>query len=236
MTDAVSPQAVRAERAFTVDAVAESLARRISDGEFEMGAWIRQAKLAEEYGVSRTPATLALSRLEALGVVERIANRGFRVRLPSARDVAEVIEVRGLLEGHAAYLAAQRASAEQLGRLHRAVEQFREVVSGLRAGRSEEWARARWHAANALFHATVFEAAGNGQLTTSSELLHHRLPRNTSWSAMQGDVRLLSQNANEHEAIALAIELHDGARARNLAFAHLETARDLMVARLQELA
>ncbi|BBH70001.1 GntR family transcriptional regulator [Actinoplanes sp. OR16] len=223
------------ERAFTVDAVAEALARRISDGEFELGAWIRQAKLAEEYGVSRTPATLALSRLEALGVVERIANRGFRVRLPTARDVAEVIEVRGLLEGHAAFLAAQRISPAQLATLQESVAGFREVVAGLRDGRPEEWARARWHAANAQFHATVFEAAGNRQLATSSELLHHRLPRNTSWSAMRGDVRLLSQNANEHEAIALAIELQDGARARNLAIAHVETARDLMVARLQEL-
>ncbi|GAA2892409.1 GntR family transcriptional regulator [Streptosporangium fragile] len=233
---ATASQSVRAERAFTVDALAESLGRRISDGEFEVGTWIRQAKLAEEYGVSRTPVALALSRLEAVGVVERIANRGFRVRLPTTRDVMEVVEVRALLEGHAAFLAAERISAAQLERLRAAVKQFREVVSGLQEGRPEGWARSRWHEANALFHATIFEAAGNRQLKTSSDLLHNRLPRNATWSAMRADIRLLSQNANQHEGIALAIDLREGDRARRLAIAHVETARDIMCAHLEELA
>jgi DNA-binding GntR family transcriptional regulator len=229
-------KALETERAFTVDALAQSLGDRISAGEFELGTWFRQAKLADEYNVSRTPVALALSRLETLGLVERLANRGFRVRLPTSRDVIEVIEVRALLEGHAAALAAQRISSAQLEQLAASVAQFREVVTALTEGAgSDADLRATWHAANSLFHATIFDAAGNRQLKVSSDLLHNRLPRNTSWMAMRGDPRLLAQNAKQHEDIAAAIDAGDGERARRLAAAHVETARDIMLARLDEL-
>lgn len=224
------------ERAFTVDALAESLGERISAGEFELGTWFRQAKLADEYRVSRTPVALALSRLETLGLVERLANRGFRVRLPTSRDVIEVIEVRALLEGYAAELAARRISTTQLGQLSSAVAQFHEVVESVKAGASDDGAlRAMWHSANSLFHGTIFDAAGNRQLKASSDLLHNRLPRNTTWMAMHGDPRLLAQNANQHEGILAAIDAGDGDQARRLATSHVETARDIMLARIDQL-
>lgn len=230
-------QDLAAERAFTVDAIAEDLGARISAGEFELGAWFRQAKLAEEYAVSRTPIALALSRLEVVGLVERLANRGFRVRLPTTRDVLEVIEVRGLLEGHAAKLAAQRISSAQLAELAGAIAEFRDVVTAIEAGApADDDLRARWHAANSVFHATIFDAAGNRQLKASSDLLHNRLPRNTTWMAMGGDPRLLAQNAQQHEAIADAIEQRDGERARLLAVEHVETARDIMTPRIDQLS
>ncbi|MBW9110676.1 GntR family transcriptional regulator [Microbacterium ureisolvens] len=228
---------LEAERAYTVEAIAESLGERISAGEFELGTWFRQAKLADEYNVSRTPVALALSRLETLGLVERLANRGFRVRLPTSRDVIEVIEVRALLEGYAAQLAAQRISTAQLAQLATAVAGFREVVDTVERGSvDEDLLRTKWHTANSLFHSTIFDAAGNRQLKASSELLHNRLPRNTSWMAMHGDPRLLAQNAKQHADIAAAIDAGDGDRARRLAASHVETARDIMLARIDQLS
>ena len=243
MTDAAAGSAVYAatERAHTVDALTESLNSRINRGEFDVGSWIRQARIAEEYGVSRTPVALALSRLEAVGVVERVANRGFRVRVPSTRDIIEVIEVRALLEGHAAELAATRISGDRMARLFEAVEGFRAVAAGARAvaagspatpgAAGDDELRQQWHRANSLFHDTVFDAAGNRLLVETAEMLHHRLPRNTTWTAMGGDPRLLTQNAHDHERIALAIDVRDFAQARELTIAHLFSARDLILAR-----
>ncbi|WP_051791638.1 GntR family transcriptional regulator [Amycolatopsis jejuensis] len=224
--------APKTTRAHTVDTIAESLTERINNGEFDAGSWIRQAEIAKEYDVSRTPVTVALSRLEAVGLVERLANRGFRIRVPSTRDIIEVHEVRGVLEGHAAGLAAARITEEQLGNLFESVEALRKIVTELRADEaSPDSCRPRWHEAHTLFHRTVFAAAGNNRLVESAELLHHRLPRNISWLAMGGDPRLLTRNAQQHEEIAQAIDQGDSDRARTLAIAHMESARDLVLAR-----
>jgi DNA-binding GntR family transcriptional regulator len=226
---------VAAERTYTVEALTEALNTRISNGDFDVGSWIRQARIAQEYGVSRTPVTLALSKLEAVGVVERVANRGFRVRTPSIHDILEVLEVRALLEGHAAELAAARISGEQLKHLFDAVEAFRGVVNDARSGDvPPDELRGRWHGANALFHKTVFDAAGNRQLVESAEYMHRRVPRNISWVAMGADPRILAQNSHVHEAIAIAIDLRDGNRARELSIEHMDMARDILLTRFRE--
>ncbi|GAA5118233.1 GntR family transcriptional regulator [Haloechinothrix salitolerans] len=219
------------QRSYVVEYLTTSLSERIADNEFEVGTWIRQEKVAKEYGVSRTPVSLALNKLEAMGVVERIANRGFRVRYPSLLDIIEVTEVRGVLEGHAAFRAATRITEPRMVDLRSAVDAFRQVVEMVRRG--EDGAGALWQRANSGFHATIFDAAGNAQLEKSAEMLHHRLPRNITWLALRSDPRLLAQNADEHANIAEAIESRDGEKARELAVAHMDTARDLISAHFE---
>lgn len=216
------------QRSHVVEYLTTSLGDRIANNEFEVGAWIRQEKLAKEYGVSRTPVSLALSKLEAMGTVERIANRGFRVRYPSLLDIIEVTEVRGVLEGHAAFRAATRITEPQLAELRSAIESFRQVTEMAKDG--ESGARALWQQANSGFHKTIFDAAGNAQLEKSAEMLHHRLPRNVTWLALGSDPRLLTRNADEHENIAEAIGRRDADKARDLTVAHMDTARELISA------
>jgi DNA-binding GntR family transcriptional regulator len=164
-----------------------------------------------------------------MGVVERIANRGYRVGLPLLSDIVEVLDVRGVIEGHAAWLAASNAEPEHLTTLLDAVSRFRFVAEAARGGEGAMM-RAEWHRANSTFHSTVFDAAGNTQLRATSDMLHHKLPRNSSWLAMRADPLLLAQNANEHEGIALAIERRDAERARELAIAHMHSAGHIIYA------
>lgn len=219
-------------RAKTVESLVDALQERISDGEFGVGSWIRQERLAEEYGVSRMPIREALHRLQALGVVEIVANRGARVQLPSMRDIAEAYEVRGVLEGHAAYRAARACTQADIDRLHQAGDWFDEAAAKARAG-SKAAAKDLWYKANELFHSTVIEAAGNAQLSTSISALHHRMPRNLTWSALGGDPRLLANNAAEHRKIAEAIENRDAQSARELTIEHSAQARELVEIHVQ---
>jgi GntR family transcriptional regulator of vanillate catabolism len=79
----------------------------ILSGEFEPGERISEASLASRIGVSRTPIRVSLERLSNEGLLEPYATGGFIVRKFTLEDVWNGIEVRGLLEGGAARLAAE---------------------------------------------------------------------------------------------------------------------------------
>ena len=70
-------------------------------GEIPVGSWLRQERLAAEYGVSRTPIREAIRKLQASGAVEMVPHRGALVRGPSLRDILESYMVRAELEGFA---------------------------------------------------------------------------------------------------------------------------------------
>jgi len=83
------------------------LREMILAGEFEPGERITEAALAGRIGVSRTPVRVALERLSNEGLLEPYATGGFIVREFTLDDMWNGIEVRGLLEGGAASLAAE---------------------------------------------------------------------------------------------------------------------------------
>jgi GntR family transcriptional regulator of vanillate catabolism len=88
-------------------------------GRFQPGERIREVPLAEELRVSRIPLRIALERLSHEGLLEVRPTTGFIVAEFSAEDIFESIQLRGLLEGRAARLAAQRLTEpRQAAKLH----------------------------------------------------------------------------------------------------------------------
>jgi DNA-binding GntR family transcriptional regulator len=220
-----------------VEDLVHAIQERIGTGEFPVGTWLRQERLARELGVSRMPVREALRQLQALGTVEILANRGARVRPPSIRDIVEVFEVRGVLEGHAAAATARLISSAQLAELRAADALFRQVVTDLRdapPGAAVD-SRPRWHEANSRFHQVIIDASGNRRLGETIEGLHRKIPRNLTWLALGNDARLLARNAEEHAEILAAVDRGDAEAARSLVVAHAEHARDLLVRKLDEL-
>src|SRR5512132_58679 len=105
--------------------VAELLRQRIFKRELEPGSWIDEMKLAEEYGISRTPLREALKVLAAEGLVTMKVRRGAYVTVVSETDLADVYHLLSLLESDAAGVVAQKASADQvkeLQQLHKELE------------------------------------------------------------------------------------------------------------------
>jgi len=84
------------------------LREMLLEGHFQPGERIREVPLAAELGVSRIPLRLVLERLAHEGLLAVLPTRGFIVQHFSTADIYEAIELRGLLEGMAARMAAER--------------------------------------------------------------------------------------------------------------------------------
>lgn len=217
----------------TVDGLADALQEAILSGELPSGTWLRQARLAEQYGLSRTPVREALRALQARRLVEVVPNRGAIVAGPTIRDVREAYAVRAELEGFAAELAAELASDAQIERLSNAEQLFRRAVTGAGAADADGAAEPpRWSDANDIFHEAVLDAAGNARLAETVRALHRSFPRNVTWAALRGNTHLLQENVEQHRAIARAIAARDQAAARRAMTEHVRRSGELVAMRL----
>ena len=131
--------------------VAELLRQRIFKRELEPGSWIDELKIAEEYGISRTPLREALKVLAAEGLVTMKVRRGAYVTEVSDKDLADVYHLLALLESDAAGVVAQRASDTELAEL-------KALHADLEAALPD---RDRFFALNERFHMRVLEIANN---------------------------------------------------------------------------
>jgi DNA-binding GntR family transcriptional regulator len=131
--------------------VAELLRQRIFSRELAPGSWIDEMKLAEEYGISRTPLREALKVLAAEGLVTMKVRRGAYVTEVSEKDLSDVYHLLSLLESDAAGVVAESATKEQIAELQALHKQL-EAASGNRD---------KFFAMNERFHMRLLEIAGN---------------------------------------------------------------------------
>src|SRR5688572_6050148 len=102
-----------------------SLREWLIRGEFAPGERMAELPLVARLGVSRTPIRLALERLAHMGLLDMSAAGGFTVRVYSVAEALDAIEIRGVLEGTAARLAAERlADSGEVATLHRLADEM----------------------------------------------------------------------------------------------------------------
>ncbi len=140
------------------DTLYADLRRRLMSGYYAPGAWLREEHIAEEMNVSRTPVRAALQRLVEDGLLVAAA-RGATVAQWTQWDVAEVFELRMLLEPHAAGLAAERATPAQVEEM----EALNAEMAQWAASRKDD-RLARIQAVNNRFHHLLVEAAHSGRV------------------------------------------------------------------------
>lgn len=109
----------------TVDAIRDA----ITSGEFAPNQRLVEAELSEQFGASRASVRNALAHLASEGLVERIRNRGARVRAVSLEEAIEITEVRMALEGLCAAKAAELATEEDRGELREIGARMRDAVA-----------------------------------------------------------------------------------------------------------
>src|SRR5258708_15617376 len=105
--------------------VAEKLRRRIFEAELGPGDGIDELKIAEEYGISRTPLREALKVLAAEGLVTMKVRRGAYVTEVSSKDIADVYHLLSLLESDAVQVVAESGSDEELAALQQTHEELK---------------------------------------------------------------------------------------------------------------
>ncbi|MFZ4285436.1 GntR family transcriptional regulator [Variovorax sp. HJSM1_2] len=131
--------------------VAERLRQRIFQRDLAPGSWIDELKIAEEYGISRTPLREALKVLAAEGLITMKVRRGAYVTEVSERDLREVYHLLSLLESDAAAVVAERASDTQLAELQALHTELEAAVDD----------QVQFFAVNEQFHMRLLEIADN---------------------------------------------------------------------------
>jgi DNA-binding GntR family transcriptional regulator len=131
--------------------VAEQLRQRIFLRELEPGSWIDEVKIAQEFGISRTPLREALKVLAAEGLITMKVRRGAYVTEVSETDLADVYHLLSLLESDAAGVVAHKATDEQIRELQTLHKELEAAASN----------RDRFFALNERFHMRLLEIAGN---------------------------------------------------------------------------
>lgn len=111
------------------DRIFRELEFEIVSGKLPMGTKLGEETLAARFGVSRGPLREALRRLEGGSLVVRLPHLGVRVVELSNSDLAEIYEIREVLEGLAARLAAERMSEEELVRLKALLQDHLDLAS-----------------------------------------------------------------------------------------------------------
>jgi DNA-binding GntR family transcriptional regulator len=190
--------------------VYEGLRDRILSGELEVGMWLVEVQIAEEFGVSRTPVREALRRLVDERLVAHDAYRGAVVRGISAQEASEIGEIHEVHDGLAARLAAQRVDQAGIDRLKALIGQMRERVT------ENDWDGAAH--ANEEFHGTIYDLAGNIRLSALARDLSVTMRRFSAGAL--ADPQRAEQILVEHEELVKAMATRDPDQAEHAARTH----------------
>jgi DNA-binding GntR family transcriptional regulator len=206
--------------------VADRIREAIMFGELGLGEAISEDRLATMLGVSRTPVREALAALQLQGLIVIQPQRGSFVFRPTEQEVAELCEVRALLEIGALRLARARRHEATLQRLQAAEARMEAAEAA-----ADDRAAAK---ADADFHEALFENCGNRFLVQSYGLI----------SGPIGAIRYLARTAQgsrkstarEHRAIIKAFAKSDLASAESVLSAHVADMRSRFTEAVQAVA
>ncbi|MCY0149664.1 GntR family transcriptional regulator [Hoeflea sp. G2-23] len=181
------------------DSVRERIEQMIVTGEFADGERLDEVKLAEQFGVSRTPLREAFQSLAASGLVTLEARRGAFIRHPDFVELVEMFEVMAEIEAMCGFRAARRVTDEQMIAIGLTIDACEAAIA---QGDFDEYYRE-----NETFHHLLYEASGNRFLAREAARLHKRLkPYRRLQLRANGR---MPQSMREHRAVFTALKRAD---------------------------
>ena len=193
---ALMPDVRLAPRAL-YEEVAELLRQQIFNRALEPGSWIDELKIADEYGISRTPLREALKVLAAEGLVTMKVRRGAYVTEVNEKDLSDVYHLLSLLESDAAGVVAARATSDQL-------KELQDLHAELEAAVDD---RERFFAVNERFHMRVLEIANNRWRSQMVADLRKVMKLNRHNSLLKSG--RIQESLAEHRAVMAALAARD---------------------------
>lgn len=199
----------------------------IMDGQFAAGTRLPETALADRLEISRTPLRKAMDRLVEEGLLERLPTGGCQVASFSINDIIDAMELRGVIEGTAARLAAERgADPVLMGEMKGVLETLDGAVWGASKVDFDTYVRE-----NARFHVLLSRLAGSSVIEREVERVV-RLPLASPSAFLRGQEFVpdfqasLRRAQRQHRHILEAIRDREGARAEALAREHARLARE----------
>ncbi|MEV0253616.1 GntR family transcriptional regulator [Streptomyces sp. NPDC050732] len=181
--------------------VLAALRAALVGGELAPGEVYSAPVLGERFGVSATPVREAMQQLATEGAVEVVPNRGFRVTERSTRELAELAEVRALIEVPVMLRLARTVPAARWAELRPLAEA---TVTAAAVGDL-----ARYAESDRSFHGAVLALSGNQQLVQVADDLHRRSQWPLATGPVAGRRADLIADAAEHMALLDALAAQD---------------------------
>ncbi|MDO5032693.1 GntR family transcriptional regulator [Corynebacterium sp.] len=200
--------------------IAEQLRQHILTGAIRPTEVILEGEVAEEFGCSKTPAREALQQLCREGLITVMPKKGYHVRPMTAQDLSFIMDMRMLLEPHAAAEAARLATERDIAAMQAWLDEQRAdppVYPSLGKTNSAK-----------EFHAAILDCCANTRLRQAITDLHAEMVRAHH---VIPELRTLVEQPEElaeHEAILTAIRSHDQQAAAAAMRTHLRTIYDSM--------
>jgi DNA-binding GntR family transcriptional regulator len=204
--------------------VIEAMRERIISGELDPGTNLSEIALAEAFGVSRTPVREALKQLQTEGLVEIRPRVGTFVTAPSRREINELFEMKGLLEGAAARLLAQRGAVPELELLKQNLQNADRAV----ATDSRDGYAALVHE----FHDLIIQGADNAKLHGHYRILMNQLAYQRLVKTSLAQPGRPVQSDSEHHHVVDLIEAKDGDAAERVMRDHVRASHRALMAGL----
>jgi DNA-binding GntR family transcriptional regulator len=196
-----------------VERVIAHIRAGIRDGRFAPGQRLIESDLQSALGVSRGPVREGIRRLAAENVLHLELHKGARVRQVSAAEINSIYEVREVLEGLAARLAAENSGRAASG-LPALEKEFDRSFDGT----SQSYLHY-----NEQFHRLILQMSGNAELSRLVENLH--IPTFILLVHVLVDAPSIKRARAEHRPIVQAILKKDGPKAERAMRAHIRSTR-----------
>jgi DNA-binding GntR family transcriptional regulator len=189
--------------------VARYVRKRIFDGTYAAGQYIRLDQLAVEVGVSVTPVREALFVLSAEGLLSQQPRRGFVVVAVTSRDLTDVANVQAHIGGELAARAAVNITDEQLGELEKIQTELEEAYASDDVDSAVRL--------NHEFHKAINVAADSPKLAQ----LMSQITRYAPESVFPTIAGWPDQSTEHHRTLLAALESRDESLARTAMSEHL---------------
>lgn len=202
-----------------VDEASRVIRDMILTGKLLAGTRLRQADLADQMEISRTPLRESLMKLEQEGLVEVLPRGGFRVVELKLEEAVELYDVREVLDGLAARLVAQRAVEQGLKGLHVRMRKMEKCVATKNAH--------EWFIHHVAFHGELYQASRNSRLQGLISTVCLSIQR--FHPLLLTTPNRLKEAFLEHQEIFKAIQAQDPERAERLARLHIANAKGIVL-------
>ncbi|WP_338759714.1 GntR family transcriptional regulator [Massilia sp. METH4] len=203
----------------------EKMREAILSNYFRPGQRLVERTLCDELGVSRTIVREVLRHLETEGLVESVPQQGPVVATIDPRKAAEIYEIRGLLEGHAARACAEHCTAEVIAELSLKVVEIENAFN------NQDFRMVLEKTTD--FYKAMFIGGGKAmawEIVQSLNARINQLRSMTIGSAGRGAVAIAEMNA-----ILDAIKRRDGEDAHQQSLKHIQSVARLAAAKLGEI-
>lgn len=215
------------------------LRRRLAAGEFPPGSQLVNRTISEQVGMSMTPVREAIARLASEGIVHYIPGAGSYVRSVDRQELAQLYELREVLEPFATTRAAMQITANELHELRGICKDWRAIVDDLRLSNlphANKQQIARWNSNERRFHELIIQASRNTWLIKVVDDLQLMA---YSFNPLRGLADFLTlANAEstyrDHLRIYKALRKRDAPLVRSLSRRHIRIGRNRVLEFLEK--